>query len=153
MTIIEASQLVIQAGAMESEGDIFILDMGEQIHIVELARDMIRLSGMTVRDEKNPDGDIEIIFTGLRPGEKLFEELLIGDDVINTEHEKIMKATEKYLKWEDLQQYLIQLEQASEIDDYEKIREIFLSTVSGYNPENEIVDSVSFKNKNIAKEN
>ena len=143
MTIAEAAQLVIQAGAMKSRGDIFVLDMGEQILVQDLAKDMIRLSGMTVKDEKNPDGEIEIIFTGLRPGEKLYEELLIGENVRTTEHKKIMRAIEESFGWEDLQQYLAALENAIEIDDYNKIREIFLNTISGFNPDpdTEIADA------------
>jgi len=142
MTITEAAQLVIQAGAMKSRGNIFVLDMGEPVKVVNLAKDMIRLSGMSVKEEKNPDGDIEIIFTGLRPGEKLYEELLIAGNVNNTEHEKIMRVTEEYLEWEYLKQYLVELEQASEIDDYKKIREVFLNTVTGFNPKSEIDDSM-----------
>ena len=147
MTITEASQLVIQAGAMESEGDIFVLDMGEQIQVVDLAKDMIRLSGMTVRDEENPDGDIEIIFTGLRPGEKLYEELLIGENVSTTENEKIMRVKEEMLEWDDLQQYLLDLELAIKLEDHIKIRDIFLNTVAGYNPENEIFDPMYLQRK------
>jgi len=135
MTITEAAQLVIQAGAMKSRGDIFVLDMGEQMLVVDLAKDMIRLSGMTVKDERNPDGDVEIIFTGLRPGEKLYEELLIGNNVRATEHKKIMRAIEEDIEWEDLQQYLATLKHATETDDYNKIREIFLNTISGFNPD------------------
>jgi FlaA1/EpsC-like NDP-sugar epimerase len=147
MTITAASQLVIQAGAMESEGDIFVLDMGEQIQVVDLATDMIRLSGMTVRDEENPDGDIEIISTGLRPGEKLYEELLIGENVTTTENEKIMRVKEEMLEWDDLQQYLLDLELAIKLEDHIKIRDIFLNTVVGYNPENEIVDPMYLQKK------
>jgi FlaA1/EpsC-like NDP-sugar epimerase len=116
--------------------------MGEPIQVLELAKDMIKLSGMTVKDEKSPDGDIEIIFTGLRPGEKLYEELLISENVDVTEHEKIMRATEGDLEWEDLQQYLAALEHATEIDDYKKIRAIFLNTISGFNPDTEIADAM-----------
>ena len=132
MTITEAAQLVIQASALKSEGNIFLLDMGDQVKVVDLAKDMVRLSGMTIKDEDHPDGDINIIFTGLRPGEKLFEELLIDDKSEKTEHEKIMKATEKGIKWSQLQQYLIQLEIAIEENDFKKIHDIFLKTVSGY---------------------
>ena len=151
MTISEAAQLVIQAGAMGSNGDIFVLDMGEPIEVANLAKDMIRLSGMTVKDEENPNGDIEIIYTGLRPGEKLYEELLIGDDVNPTEHPKIMRATEESLGWKDLQQYLAGLEQASKNNDFEKIRDIFQNTVSGYNPESDIIDSMYVSLEYIVK--
>ena len=98
MTIPEAVQLVIQAGNMATGGEVFVLDMGEPVKITDLARKMIYLSGFTVRDEEHPDGDIDIKFTGLRPGEKLYEELLIGDDPSTTEHERIMKANEKFIK-------------------------------------------------------
>ena len=134
MTIEEASQLVIQAGAMGSQGEVFLLDMGEPIHVLDLAKDMIRLSGMTIKDQANPNGDIEIIFTGLRPGEKLYEELLIGIESDTTEHEKIMKATEETIEYEDLQRYILDLNIAVNESNFEKIREIFLNTVSGYNP-------------------
>ena len=134
MTIEEASQLVIQAGAMGSQGEVFLLDMGEPIHVLDLAKDMIRLSGMTIKDQENPNGDIEIIFTGLRPGEKLYEELLIGKESDTTEHEKIMKATEETIEYEDLQRCLLDLNIAINESNFKKIREIFLNTVSGYNP-------------------
>ena len=147
MTISEAAQLVIQAGAMKSSGDIFVLDMGEPVEIASLAKDMINLSGMTVKDEENPEGDIEIIFTGLRPGEKLYEELLIGENVITTKHERIMRATEEDFAWEDLKQHLAELKHAVEIDDYEKIREIFIITVFGYNPQGEIIEPSFLRRK------
>jgi UDP-N-acetylglucosamine 4,6-dehydratase len=134
MTIEEASQLVIQAGAMGSEGEVFLLDMGEPIHVLDLAKDMIRLSGMTIKDQANPNGDIEIIFTGLRPGEKLYEELLIGKESDRTQHEKIMKTTEETIEYEDLQRCLLDLNIAINESNFKKIREIFLNTVSGYNP-------------------
>ncbi|EPX8669810.1 polysaccharide biosynthesis protein, partial [Shigella sonnei] len=102
MTIPEASQLVIQAGAMGHGGDVFVLDMGDPVKIYDLAKRMIRLSGLSVRDDKNPDGDIAIEVTGLRPGEKLYEELLIGDSVQGTSHPRIMTANEVMLPWQDL---------------------------------------------------
>ena len=97
MTIPEAAQLVIQAGSMGSGGDVFVLDMGSPVRIADLAKRMIQLAGYTVRDEKHPDGDIEIRFTGLRPAEKLFEELLIGKNVTGTEHPRILRAMEHSL--------------------------------------------------------
>ena len=153
MTITEASQLVIQAGAMGSQGDIFLLDMGEQISVVDLAKDMIRLSDMTLKDEQNPDGDIEIIFTGLRPGEKLYEELLIDEDAKPTRHVKIMRAREKGITWIDLQEHITELEGAIRAERENKIREIFLNTVAGYSPEDEIVDYMYLQQKNRLKEN
>jgi FlaA1/EpsC-like NDP-sugar epimerase len=110
MTIPEAAQLVIQAGAMGQGGDVFVLDMGQPVRIVDLARRMIGLAGRTVRDATNPNGDLEIQFTGLRPGEKLYEELLIGNDVSGTEHPMIMRAIEHHLSWEQLEPLLRQLD-------------------------------------------
>jgi len=121
MTIREASQLVIQAGAMSSEGEIFLLDMGEPVQIVDLAKNMILLSGMSVKDEKNPEGDIEITFTGLRPGEKLLEELLIDENAQPTKHNEIMVANEKGSNWNVIKDSLIELEKAILYDDYNKI--------------------------------
>jgi len=146
MTISEAAQLVIQAGAMGSKGEVFVLDMGEQIKIKQLAEDMIRLSGMTVKNVENPDGDIEIIYTGLRPGEKLFEELLIGEDAGPTNHESIMRVKEDSLRWDSLEKYLVELEDASKEYDYLKIREVFKDTVTGFTPENRIIDNISVEN-------
>jgi FlaA1/EpsC-like NDP-sugar epimerase len=102
MTIPEAAQLVIQAGAMAQGGEVYVLDMGASVKIMDLARSMIRLSGLTIRDESTPDGDIEVLEVGLRPGEKLFEELLIGDNPEPTRHERIMRARERCLAWDDL---------------------------------------------------
>src|SRR5690606_11396333 len=109
MTIPEAAQLVIQAGAMGQGGDVFVLDMGEPVKVLQLARKMIALSGLSERCEDNPDGDIAIEFTGLRPGEKLYEELLIGDDVTPTGHPMIMRANEARLKWDTLKAALFDL--------------------------------------------
>lgn len=140
MTIPEAAQLVIQAGAMGQGGDVFVLDMGQPVKIAELAEKMIHLSGLSVRSERNPYGDIAIEFSGLRPGEKLYEELLIGDDVIATEHPMIMRANEDHLPWEDFKAVLGELLQAVEQDDYDRVRQLLRQTVSGYAPEGEIVD-------------
>lgn len=140
MTIPEAAQLVIQAGSMGQGGDVFVLDMGAPVRIVELAEKMVHLSGLSVRSEKNPHGDIAIEFTGLRPGEKLYEELLIGDNVVATEHPMIMSANEDYLAWELLKAKLSELLTAVEEDDYNKVRRLLRETVSGYAPDGEIVD-------------
>jgi len=140
MTIPEAAQLVIQAGSMGQGGDVFVLDMGEPVKIVELAEKMVHLSGLSIRSEKNPQGDISIEFTGLRPGEKLYEELLIGDNVVSTEHPMIMSAHEDYLSWEVLKVRLCQLLTAVEDDDYTAVRQQLRETVSGYSPDGEIVD-------------
>jgi len=140
MTIPEAAQLVIQAGSMGQGGDVFVLDMGEPVKIIELAEKMVHLSGLSIRSEKNPHGDISIEFTGLRPGEKLFEELLIGDNVAVTSHPMIMSAQEDYLSWDAFKQNLTQLLKALDEDDYNKVRQILGDTVSGYAPEGDIVD-------------
>ncbi|AYG44004.1 polysaccharide biosynthesis protein [Pseudomonas sp. Leaf58] len=140
MTIPEAAQLVIQAGSMGQGGDVFVLDMGEPVKIVELAERMVHLSGLSVRSERNPHGDITIEFSGLRPGEKLYEELLIGDNVIATRHPMIMSAQEDYLPWDTMKQRLTALLAAIESDDYVTIRQILRETVAGYTPQGEIVD-------------
>ncbi|GGM03143.1 polysaccharide biosynthesis protein [Pseudomonas asuensis] len=140
MTIPEAAQLVIQAGSMGEGGDVFVLDMGEPVKIIELAEKMINLSGMTVRSENNPYGDIEIIFTGLRPGEKLYEELLIGDNVSPTDHAMIMRANEKYLPWDNYRKVLMDLMACIHSEDYPRLRQLLRETVDGYAPEGEIVD-------------
>jgi FlaA1/EpsC-like NDP-sugar epimerase len=140
MTIPEAAQLVIQAGAMGQGGDVFVLDMGQPVKIAELAEKMILLSGLSLRSERNPHGDIAVEFTGLRPGEKLYEELLIGDDVTATEHSMIMRANEACLPWAEFKLALEQLMAAVERDDYVRVRQLLRETVSGYAPEGEIVD-------------
>lgn len=140
MTIPEAAQLVIQAGSMGQGGDVFVLDMGEPVKIVELAEKMIHLSGLSVRSDKNPHGDIAIEFTGLRPGEKLYEELLIGDNVVATQHPMIMSANEDHLSWEVLKGKLTELLAAVDEDDYTRVRQLLRDTVSGYSPDGEIVD-------------
>jgi FlaA1/EpsC-like NDP-sugar epimerase len=142
MTIPEAAQLVIQAGAMAKGGDVFVLDMGQSVKIMDLAQRMIELSGLSLRHEQNPDGDIEIEITGLRPGEKLYEELLIGDDPRPTLHPRIMKAHETFLAWEAFQARLKALELALNANDVGVIRLMMQEMVTGYSPETEIVDWV-----------
>jgi FlaA1/EpsC-like NDP-sugar epimerase len=142
MTIPEAAQLVIQAGAMGQGGDVFVLDMGQPVKIIDLARRMVELSGMTVRDELHPDGDIELTVTGLRPGEKLYEELLIGDNPKTTQHPRIMKAHEQFLSWPDLEQKLNALSIAMSVNDVPVIRGMLQELVSGYQPSGEVVDWV-----------
>lgn len=142
MTISEAAQLVIQAGAMARGGDVFVLDMGQPVKIIDLARRMIELSGLEVRDEDNPDGDIEIEITGLRPGEKLYEELLIGDNPKPTTHPRIMKAHEDFLAWPELEQRLLALQAALEVNDVRVVRLMLQELVSGYQPSGDIVDWV-----------
>jgi len=142
MTIPEAAQLVVQAGAMGQGGDVFVLDMGEPVKIVELAEKMIHLSGFSVRNASNPHGDIAIEFSGLRPGEKLYEELLIGDDVSPTAHPMIMAANEDYVAWDLLRERLGTLFKAVAEDDFTRVRQLLRELVSGYAPEGEIVDWV-----------
>ncbi|MBE7927483.1 polysaccharide biosynthesis protein [Pseudomonas saudiphocaensis] len=142
MTIPEAAQLVIQAGSMGQGGDVFVLDMGQPVKIAELAEKLIHLSGMSVRSEKNPHGDITIEFTGLRPGEKLYEELLIGDNVSATEHPMIMRAEEESFTWDVLRALLAKLLKAVEQDDYPQVRVLLREMVSGYVPEGDIVDLI-----------
>lgn len=140
MTIPEAAQLVIQAGSMAKGGDVFVLDMGRPVKILDLAEKMIHLSGLSVRSERSPQGDIPIEFTGLRPGEKLYEELLIGQDALPTEHSMIMRASEEHLPWGALCAVLHMLLGAVARDDYDQIRQLLRKAVSGYSPEGEIVD-------------
>ncbi|HFQ5167925.1 TPA: polysaccharide biosynthesis protein [Vibrio vulnificus] len=142
MTIPEAAQLVIQAGAMGKGGDVFVLDMGEPVKIVDLAKNLIQLSGLEVKSSDNPNGDIEIKFTGLRPGEKLYEELLIGDNVEGTDHERIMTANEQFLPLEEFNQILDNLDKACHEFDHETIRQILLETPTGFNPTDGIGDLV-----------
>jgi FlaA1/EpsC-like NDP-sugar epimerase len=134
MTIPEAAQLVLQAGAMAQGGDVFVLDMGGPVKILELAQRMVRLSGLSVRDVKNPAGDIEIAITGLRPGEKLYEELLIGDNPQPTAHPRIMKAREPFVPWAALSPELTLLDAAVQADDPAAVRQLLQRHVQGYQP-------------------
>jgi FlaA1/EpsC-like NDP-sugar epimerase len=134
MTIPEAAQLVLQAGAMAHGGDVFVLDMGQPVKILDLARRMAQLSGLKLRDEANPQGDIEIKITGLRPGEKLYEELLIGDNPEGTAHERIMKAREESVHWSVLAPLLVEMRQAAIQSNGEVLKNIMLQLVHGYSP-------------------
>jgi FlaA1/EpsC-like NDP-sugar epimerase len=134
MTIPEAAQLVLQAGSMAQGGDVFVLDMGQPIRIADLARRMIKLSGLTVRDDSNPQGDVAIEFTGLRPAEKLYEELLIGKDVTGTEHPMILRAVEHSLAWDEVQPLLNDLLIAMAQFDVPGARALLLSGVREYRP-------------------
>ena len=140
MTISEAVELVIQAGAMGTGGDVFILDMGEPVRIDDLARKMIRLSGLQVKDMSNPDGDIEIKYVGLRPGEKLYEELLVGNNSSKTNNPLIMRAEEDMLLWDKLKPILDNLQKEVYACNEEKIRTILLILVPEFNPDKEITD-------------
>lgn len=135
MTIPEAAQLVIQAGAMDSNGAVFVLDMGAPVKIIDLARNMIELSGLSVRDEQNPDGDVEIRIVGLRPGEKLYEELLIGNNPVKTSHSRIMKAKEHFIAWPELSAALDELHLASRSGDGAAMRALLKRLVPEFSPE------------------
>ncbi|TAM03067.1 MAG: polysaccharide biosynthesis protein [Paraburkholderia sp.] len=135
MTIPEAAQLVLQAGAMAHGGEVFVLDMGRPVKIVDLAKRMIQLAGLSVRDDRNPGGDVELKITGLRPGEKLYEELLIGDNPEATAHERIMKAREDFMDWSDLAPVLVEIRQAAEANDRENIVKVLCEHVHGYEPQ------------------
>jgi FlaA1/EpsC-like NDP-sugar epimerase len=147
MTIPEAAQLVIQAGAMAEGGDVFVLDMGESVKIIELARRMVELSGLSLKDEKNPNGEIAIEIAGLRPGEKLFEELLIGSKPSATPHPRIMKANEEFLPWVDLQESLRVLDMSLNQNDVNDIRTMLERLVAGYVPSEEIVDWIHMEQR------
>ncbi len=149
MTIPEAVELVIQAGAMAEGGEVFVLDMGEPVKIFDLATKMIHLSGLSVRDDTNPDGDIEISFTGLRPGEKLFEELLIGDNVSITKHAMIMQAQEDMLEWVQLKAILDDIQVALINHDQEQLRSLLIKIVPGFKPQCGIED-ILYQNKTDA---
>ncbi|EKO3975230.1 polysaccharide biosynthesis protein [Vibrio fluvialis] len=142
MTIPEAAQLVIQAGAMGKGGDVFVLDMGDPVRITDLAVNLIQLSGLEVKDEEHPYGDIAIEFTGLRPGEKLYEELLIGDNVEETAHERIMTAKERYLTLVEFEKHLNDLDKACHEFNHERIRELLLEAPTDFNPTDGIGDLV-----------
>jgi FlaA1/EpsC-like NDP-sugar epimerase len=142
MTIPEAAQLVIQAGAMASGGDVFVLDMGEPVKIIDLAKRMVELSGLAVQDPGSPNGDIAIAVTGLRPGEKLYEELLIGDNALPTGHPRIMKAHEDFLRWDALQAKLGDLGLALQANNVPRIQSLLKELVPGYQPHGDVVDWV-----------
>ena len=140
MTIPEAVELVIQAGAMAKGGDMFVLDMGKPVRIYDLASKMIRLSGLQILNEDNLEGDIEIKFTGLRPGEKLYEELLVGENTFKTDNKSIMRAQEEMINWQDLNLLLEKLKNSLKRSEYEKIREILIEIVPEFSPQSKIVD-------------
>ncbi|MFL1455723.1 polysaccharide biosynthesis protein [Marinobacter sp. GN3S48] len=142
MTIPEASQLVLQAGSMGQGGEVFVLDMGEPVKIADLARKMIHLMGLDEKTEDNPDGDIEVVFSGLRPGEKLYEELLIGDDPQGTANPRIMMAREVSMSWEDMEATLDKLMRASQSFDCEGMVEVLRTAPTGYAPNSDVADLV-----------
>lgn len=154
MTIPEAAQLVIQAGAMGTKGaggDVFVLDMGEPVRISDLAAKMIHLMGFTVKDDKNPDGDIKIEYSGLRPGEKLYEELLIGDNATGTSHTRIMRAEEESNTLDEMMSFIERLEHAIQRSSCEEVRQLLIEVVKGYQPSDKIED-VLWSDKNAQQD-
>lgn len=151
MTIPEAAELVIQAGAMGTGGDVFVLDMGEPVKIIDLATRMIHLSGLEVKDEKHPQGDIEILYTGLRPGEKLYEELLIGDNVSGTDHPRIMRAEEQCLNWEQTRLLLDELDNACHTYKCDVVKELLINAPTGYQSTERLGDAVWLQKQESAK--
>lgn len=152
MTIPEAAQLVIQAGAMGTGGDVFVLDMGEPVRIYDLARRIVELSGLSIKNESNPNGDIDISVTGMRPGEKLYEELLIGDNPKPTQHSRIMKAHEDFIEWNKLEKELEKLNKAMIDNNIFEVRDLLRKVVIGYRPDGDIVDWVSLAQKSTLKD-
>jgi FlaA1/EpsC-like NDP-sugar epimerase len=142
MTIPEAAQLVVQAGAMASGAEVFVLDMGEPVKIIDLARKMIELSGLTVRDDDAPEGDIAIRVVGLRPAEKLYEELLIGNNPAPTGHPRILKANEQFIPWPVLHERLDLVAAAIQASDVAKVLELLRELVPEYKSETELIDWV-----------
>lgn len=142
MTIPEAAELVIQAGAIGTGGDVLVLDMGEPVKIDDLAKRMIHLSGLTIKSPTEPDGDIEIVYTGLRPGEKLYEELLIGDNVSGTEHDRIMRAEEYCLTWPETKAILDELDVACHEYACDRVRELLMTAPTGYTTDEALGDAV-----------
>jgi FlaA1/EpsC-like NDP-sugar epimerase len=149
MTIPEAVELVVQAGAMSNGGDIFVLDMGEPVRIYDLATRMIHLSDLQILDNNNPDGDIEIKVVGLRPGEKLYEELLMGDHISETENPLIMRAEEALPNWTTLKLILAQLQEATKKSDQQEVRELLIKAVPDFKPQCDVSDLLFNKEKNL----
>jgi len=153
MTIREAAQLVLQSVAIAKGGDVFVLDMGERVNISDLARKMIHLMGYEVKDDEQSGGEIEISYTGLRPGEKLTEELYSGENLSGTEHHKILRAEEEYLPWVEVQAILARLDRACVEFDYTKIRDILISNVIGFKPQHGFVDSLYKQTLDVSESN
>lgn len=140
MTTKEAAQLVIQAGAMAQGGEVFVLEMGEPVRIYDMAREMVRLSGLTISNAENPNGDIAIEFTGLRPGEKLFEELLVGENCEGTSHPRIMKANESYLSWNEYQELISCIDKHCHTFDQENLWQEIMLSPAAYKPSGDLKD-------------
>ena len=149
MTIPEASQLVLQAGSMGRGGEVFVLDMGEPVKIADLARKMIHLMGLEEKSDENPEGDIEIVFTGLRPGEKLYEELLIGDNPQGTSHPRIMMAREVSLPWANVEDLLSKFTRASQAFDCQAVVELLKEARTAYEPNGDVADLVWCNNGDL----
>jgi FlaA1/EpsC-like NDP-sugar epimerase len=147
MTITEAAQLVIQAGAMGKHSEVFVLDMGESVKIRDLINKMIKLSGLSIKDEKNPSGDIQVKITGLRPGEKLYEELLIGENPQETDHSKIQKANDSYIPFEQLEGDLNNLKNLIDKNRVNEVKCLLEKLVKLYKSNTEIVDHIYLKKK------
>ena len=147
MSIPEAAELVIQAGSLGRGSEVFVLDMGEPIKIFDLAKKMIRLSGLEVFNQETQEGDIEVIFTGLRDGEKLYEELLIGDNVSKTEHERIFKAEEESMSWKEVLNLLDEFKEAITIRDESQVHELLIRSVSGFKPYSGLNDLIYLSKK------
>ena len=146
MSITEAAQLVIQAGALAEGGDVFLLDMGDPIRIYDLALKMIELSGLTLKNNSNPEGNIEIVITGLRPGEKLYEELLLSENPINTKHSKIFRSKEPFIQFDELNEEINLLRILIQKNDFENIRAKLKKIIIDYSPSSGIIDH-TFLNK------
>jgi len=153
MTIPEAAQLVIQAGSMGKGGDVFVLDMGDQVRIADLAKRMVHLMGLTVKSPERPHGDIEIVYSGLRPGEKLYEELLIGENVRGTNHPKIMTANEDFLHWSEMEGHLELLKCLCSDMNCEGIVEFLFRMPTGYDPQHAVCDHLWRAKKNVVRFN
>lgn len=151
MTIPEAAELVIQAGSMGTGGDVFVLDMGDPVKIVDLAKRMIHLSGFEIKDETSPHGDIEIQYTGLRPGEKLYEELLIGDNVSGTEHSRIMRAEEQCLSWQDTALLLAKIDESCHNYKCDVVKDLLINAPTGYTSTEKLSDAVWLKKQGSGK--
>ncbi len=140
MTIPEAAQLVIQAGAMGNHADVYVLDMGDPVNISNLAKRMVHLSGLEVKDEANPDGDIEIVYTGLRQGEKLYEELLVGEDTSGTQHSRILSARERFHDWEVMKNALFRFQAYIDTNDIGAIFDLIQELEIDFNQQYPISD-------------
>ncbi len=151
MTVIEAAQLVIQAGAMGKNAEVFVLDMGNSIKIKDIIEKMIKLSGLTIKDTQNPTGDIEIKITGLKPGEKLHEELLIGDNPQKTNHPKIQKASDPYILFDQLNEYLTKLKFLIANNNANEVKNYLHNFIKSYVSNADIIDHIYIEKNNNQK--